>query len=82
MDKKDIYEHLAKIYLDASSTKKKKRIDPRILRSLTLAMLAAVFLEDELHHVALEVVREINVDVRQLVQRHALLVEETAEIMQ
>ncbi len=43
MDKKDIYEHLAKIYLDASSTKKKKRIDPRILRSLTLAMLAAVF---------------------------------------
>lgn len=25
MDKKDIYEHLAKIYLDASSNKKKKR---------------------------------------------------------
>jgi len=43
MDKKDIYEHLAKIYLDASSNKKKKRIDPRVLKSLTLAALAVIF---------------------------------------
>ncbi len=28
MDKKDIYEHLASIYLDASSTKKKKKAEP------------------------------------------------------
>src|SRR5213078_955583 len=36
--------------------------------------------EDELHHVVFEVVREINVDVRQFVQRHAFLVEEAPEI--
>lgn len=28
MDKKDIYEHLASIYLDASSTKKKNKTEP------------------------------------------------------
>ena len=44
------------------------------------AMFAAVFLEDEFHHVVFEVVREINVDVGQFVQRHALFVEEAAEI--
>ncbi|MEK6727046.1 MAG: hypothetical protein AABY28_00015 [Candidatus Omnitrophota bacterium] len=35
MDKKDIYEHLAKIYLDASSNKKKKpALKPRTFKSL------------------------------------------------
>lgn len=35
MDRKDIYEHLAKIYLDASSKKKNKKLKnyPRILRN-------------------------------------------------
>ena len=34
MDKKDIYEHLAKIYLDASSNKKKKSAaQPRIFKN-------------------------------------------------
>ena len=36
--------------------------------------------EDELHHVILAVVREINVDVREFVQRHALRVEESFEV--
>ena len=44
------------------------------------AMLAAVFLEDEFHHVVFAVVREINVDVRQFVQRHALLVQKAPEV--
>src|SRR5206468_2505898 len=44
------------------------------------AMVAAVFLEDELHHVVLEVVREINVNVREFIQRHPFLVEEAAKI--
>ena len=44
------------------------------------AMLPAILLENELHHVVFEVVREINVDVRQFVQRHALLVEEAAKV--
>jgi hypothetical protein len=35
MDKKDIYEHLAKIYLDASSKRKKKeKVSPRFLNNL------------------------------------------------
>src|SRR5581483_5575218 len=43
-------------------------------------MFAPVFLEDQLHHVILEVVGKIYVNVRQFVQRHALLVQESAEI--
>ena len=43
-------------------------------------MLRAILLEDELHHVVFEVVREINVNVRQLVQRHAFLVQEAPKI--
>lgn len=43
MDKKDIYEHLAKIYLDASSRKKKKsKSYPGFSKNLILAI--AVFL--------------------------------------
>jgi hypothetical protein len=44
------------------------------------AMFTAIFLEDELHHVVFEVVREINVNVGQFVQRHPLFVEEATEI--
>ena len=44
------------------------------------AVLAAVLLEDELHHVVFAVVGEINVDVGQLVESHPLLVEEAPEI--
>ena len=44
------------------------------------AMFPAIFLEDQLHHVVFEVVRKINVNVRQLVQRHPLLVEKATEI--
>ena len=45
MDKKDIYEHLAKIYLDASSTKKKKNkfYYSKIFRNLLLISLVCVF---------------------------------------
>jgi len=43
MEKKDIYEHLAKIYLDASSKKKKKRIrDPRVIRNFVLMAVSAL----------------------------------------
>jgi len=42
MDKKDIYEHLAKIYLDASSTKKNKFYS-KIFKNLFLISLACVF---------------------------------------
>jgi len=43
MDKKEIYEHLAKIYLDASS-KKKKRIKPlsKFARNFSIAAVAIV----------------------------------------
>lgn len=42
MDKKDIYEHLAKIYLDASSKKKKKRKSyPNFVKSVYIIL--AVF---------------------------------------
>ena len=44
------------------------------------AMLPAILLENELHHVVFEVVREINVDVRQFIQRHAFLVQEPPKI--
>lgn len=44
MDKKDIYEHLAKIYLDASSGKKKrKKAYPKFLRSVIFVSLIFVF---------------------------------------
>lgn len=44
MDKKDIYEHLAKIYLDASSKRKKKRKGyPNFLKNIFLAGLVLVF---------------------------------------
>ena len=44
MDKKDIYEHLAKIYLDASSTKKKKnKFYSKIFKNLFLISLVCVF---------------------------------------
>lgn len=42
MDKKDIYEHLAKIYLDASSKKKKKTKDSHKFRNLFFASLAVI----------------------------------------
>ena len=44
------------------------------------AMFRPVFFENQIHHVVLAVVREINVDVRQFVQRHAFLVQKPAEI--
>lgn len=42
MDKKDIYEHLAKIYLDASSGKKKKEPPSRIYKNLFIASIAVI----------------------------------------
>ncbi len=44
------------------------------------AMLPAVFGEDEVHHVVFAVVREINVNVRQFVERHAFLIQKAAEV--
>src|ERR1700722_4699197 len=43
-------------------------------------MLAPVFFEDEFHHVVFQVVREINIYVREFVQRHAFLVQKAPEI--
>ncbi|MFA5145173.1 MAG: hypothetical protein WC723_04125 [Candidatus Omnitrophota bacterium] len=43
MDKKDIYEHLAKIYLDASSKKKKARNYPKFSKNLILVSAVFVF---------------------------------------
>ncbi|MDI6759075.1 MAG: hypothetical protein QMD94_05340 [Candidatus Omnitrophota bacterium] len=44
MDKKEIYEHLANIYLDASSKKKKKnRHKPRFLKPLFLVSVFLIF---------------------------------------
>lgn len=44
MDKKDIYEHLAKIYLDASSKRKKKtKVYSRVSRNLFLASIIFIF---------------------------------------
>jgi len=43
MDKKDIYEHLAKIYLDASSKRKKKSKDyPKVFKNLFFASSAVI----------------------------------------
>jgi len=43
MDKKDIYEHLAKIYLDASSKKKKKSKDyAQVFKNLFLVSIICV----------------------------------------
>ncbi len=42
MDKKDIYEHLAKIYLDASLKKKKKNKESHKFRSLFFISLAVI----------------------------------------
>ena len=44
MDKKDIYEHLAKIYLDASSKKKRKnKSHSKLLQNLFIVSLAFTF---------------------------------------
>lgn len=44
MDKKDIYEHLAKIYLDASSNKvKKAKTFPPIFKKIILVIIFFVF---------------------------------------
>lgn len=43
MDKRDIYEHLARIYLDASSKKKKRVIlEPRVVKSIVVASVIVV----------------------------------------
>src|SRR6185295_15653040 len=42
--------------------------------------LATVLNKDEIHHVIFAVVGEININVRQLVKSHALLVQEASEI--
>ena len=44
------------------------------------AVLRAILGKDQVHHVVLPVVRKIHVDVRQLVERHAVLVEEPPEV--
>src|SRR6266571_1676613 len=44
------------------------------------AVPRAVFLEDQINHVILAVVREVDVDVGELIERHALLVEEPPEV--
>jgi len=45
MEKKDIYEHLAKIYLDASLKRKKKaKESTRVFRNLFLGSSAAIFI--------------------------------------
>lgn len=44
MDKKDIYEHLARIYLDASSRKTKKRqTSPKVFKNLFLVSIVFIF---------------------------------------
>ncbi len=44
MDKKDIYEHLAKIYLDASSNRKKKHKEyPRLFKNLFFISVVFIF---------------------------------------
>ena len=44
MDKKDIYEHLAKIYLDASLKRKNKNRKSPALKNLFFISIAAIFL--------------------------------------
>ena len=44
MDKKDIYEHLAKIYLDASSKKKKEsKVSSPLVRNILLGAIVFIF---------------------------------------
>lgn len=43
MDKKDIYEHLAKIYLDASAKKVKKRQEYTGVKTFLIAAVASIF---------------------------------------
>lgn len=44
MDKKDIYEHLAKIYLGASSKKtKKSRVSPKVFKNLFFIGIVFIF---------------------------------------
>jgi len=46
MKKKDLYEHLANIYLDASSQKKKIRVHPQVSRGIffvSIAIIGAAF---------------------------------------
>ena len=44
MDKKDIYEHLARIYLDASSKRKNKsKLHPKLFKNLSLAAITCIF---------------------------------------
>lgn len=53
MDKKEIYEHLAKIYLDASSkTKKKKKSKayPEIFNNAVLISIAVIFAAGIFYH--------------------------------
>jgi hypothetical protein len=42
MDKKDIYEHLANIYLDASSKKKKIKVDPKLSKNILLISIVVI----------------------------------------
>jgi hypothetical protein len=44
MDKKDIYEHLAKIYLDASLKRKRKKKESRLFKNLFIASIVIIFL--------------------------------------
>lgn len=45
MDKKDIYEHLAKIYLDASSKRKRKsKGHPKVIKNLFLISVVLLFI--------------------------------------
>jgi hypothetical protein len=39
-----------------------------------------IFFEDEVHHVVFSIMSEIDVDIRELVQHHAVAVEEPPEI--
>lgn len=43
MDKKDIYEHLAKIYLDASLKRKKKKKESKLFRNLFIGSIIIIF---------------------------------------
>src|ERR1019366_8516881 len=66
-------KHLGHFREGATGLKSRKASDDS-------AMITTVFLEDQLNHIVLGVVGEINVDVWQLVQRHAFFVQESAKI--
>ena len=66
-------EHLGHIGKCAARLKRREAADHG-------TMLATVFREDDVHDVIFAVVGKINVNVRQLVQRHPLLVEEAPEV--